>query len=452
MMKTNAEFAIRYSAPFATFALCLALAGAAAMLYYHQRLFVPRALESRAARQLDGGYAFGNDFYQIWLTSREWLTHRIDPYSEQATGAIQIGLYGRRLDSRLAGDPKDQRRFPYPAFVDLLFWPATQLPFATARVVVLCILIPLTMAGIWLWMKVLRWRPNWQWTLAVFVLVLTSYPVLEGFYAGQIGLVVAFLLPAAILSLQRGRLLLSGVLLALTLIKPQVTVLAVAYLLLWSLADLRQRGRFCVGFLATAIVLVASALLVWPRWIESWMHLLAAYRGYNPPPLWNMVLGSLGVPNSVSFILSAALMIVAVALAWQERRAVPDSLEFAVTLSLLLALTTVVVLAGQAVYDHIILLPGILVIAAQPDRLSSTWIHKGVLATGAIVLFWPWFASLLVIALHPFLSHHVFFSRPFFYLPIDLAAPFPFLVLASLALAIRGEKVAAVPGGIPVAS
>lgn len=422
------------------------------MLYYHQGLFVPRALESRAARHLDGGYAFGNDFYQIWLTSREWRRHRIDPYSDEATREIQVGLYGRTLDSRLSGDPKDQRRFPYPAFVDLLFWPAAQLPFSVARVVVLFCLLAFTLASVWLWMKVLAWQSNWQWTLAVFLLVLTSYPVLEGLYAGQIGLIVALLLPASILSLQRGKLLLSGLLLALTLIKPQVTVLAASYLLLWSFDDLRRRGRFWVGFLATAIALVASAMLVWPRWLVSWFHLLAAYRGYNPPPLFNLVLASLRVPSSISLVLSAVLLVAGIVLGWQMRRVVPDSLEFELTLSLLLAVTTVVVLAGQAVYDHIILLPGILLLASRLARFSSNWIHKAVVTAGAAVLLWPWFASMLVIAMRPFLSHQMFYSRAVFYLPIYLAVVFPFLVLASLALALRAERVAGGASGISVSS
>ena len=112
-------------------ALCLALIGAASMLYYHQRLFMPSVVAARTAQGLRNDYSFGNDFYQVWLTSREWLQHRSDPYSPEMTREIQIGLYGRPLDPPRPGDPVDLRIFPYPAFTDLLFWPAADFPFAS---------------------------------------------------------------------------------------------------------------------------------------------------------------------------------------------------------------------------------------------------------------------------------------------------------------------------------
>lgn len=78
-------------------ALALATVGAAAMLYYHQRLFLPRARAVSVERGLGGGYTLGNDFYPVWVTAREALGGR-DPYSAGMTREIQIGLFGRPLD------------------------------------------------------------------------------------------------------------------------------------------------------------------------------------------------------------------------------------------------------------------------------------------------------------------------------------------------------------------
>src|SRR5882724_2343958 len=106
----------------AVLALCLAILGSAAMLYYHQAIFVPQMLSQRAANGLGNGYSFGNDFYQVWLTSREWRKHGRNPYGVEITHEIQTGIYGRPLDPSIPTDPPDQRRFPYPAFADLMFW------------------------------------------------------------------------------------------------------------------------------------------------------------------------------------------------------------------------------------------------------------------------------------------------------------------------------------------
>ena len=83
----------------------------------------------------------------------------------------------------------------------------------------------------------LSWSVSWPWLATAILLTVFSYPVLEGLYAGQLGLLVGFLLAASLLALQRGRLFLAGILMALTTIKPQMTALAIFYLLLWSLAD-----------------------------------------------------------------------------------------------------------------------------------------------------------------------------------------------------------------------
>lgn len=428
---------------FVNLALCCGLLMAAAMLYYHQGLFVPRARQSSAHKNLSHGYSFGNDLYQIWLTARECLPRRSDPYSPEVTREIQVGLYGRVLDPRNPGDPKDQRSFPYPAFVDLLLWPASWLPFPAARIVVFCLLLPLSAATVLLWMQALGWFPPWQWVVCVVALALTSYPVLEGLYAVQVGLLVGFLIAAAILALCRGKFLVSGILMALSTIKPQMSALVIAYLVCWSLGDLRVRKRFLAGLFATLGALVTGALMVWPNWIESWMHILRAYRGYNPPPLLSQVLGGLFGPRlqePLYLLCSALLLGAALWLAWRARGSVAGSKEFWLTLTLLMAITTVVVLSGQAVYDHIVLLPGILLLASRWSEWSANRVTRFLLLIGAVVLFWPWLAAWGLIVLRPLLSHDLFFSKTVFLLPLYFAVGLPFVVLAPLALAARSRS------------
>ncbi len=445
----------RSSGRLAIFVLCFGLVGTAAMLYYHQGLLVPRARETLAANHLDGGYSFGNDFYQIWLTSHEWLDRRSDPYTSEMTREIQIGLYGRELDPNLPGDPKDRRSFPYPAFTDLLLWPMARLPFPVARIVVVCALGLATAASVWCWLQALGCRLRWPGLAIVYLMVFSSFPVLEGLYAGQIGLLVGFLLSASILALQRGRLLLSGILMALTTIKPQVTVLAILYLLIWSSYDLRRRARFCAGLFFTGFLLVGGALLVWPHWIQSWTNLLAAYHDYNPLPLLWVLFSSLvgrHAAERVSAVLIVGLLIGATLLAWRSRKVESDSPDFWLTLTLLLGLTTIAILPGQAVYDHVILLPGILLLALRWRDLSPSWILKALLTIEAATLLWPWFASIAMIVLRPLLTHRQFYSRAVFLLPLCMAYGFPFVVLGPIVVALRRERGSAGRAALPLSS
>ena len=423
--------------------LALALIGGASMTYYHLGFFIPRSISVRAANNLGGGKSFGNDFYQVWLACRQWLQERRDPYSPAMTREIQIGLYGRPLDRGRAGDPKDQRMFPYPFFAEILFWPTALLPFAFVRVAVLCLLIPLTAATVMLWIHALSWQLDWARLTVVLLLALCSYPALEGFYAGQVGLLVGFLFAASIFFLRQGRFMQSGVLLGLTVIKPQVTVLAILYLLVWAVNDWRRRGRFCIGFFTTVFFLVGAALIVWPHWISSWFHVLVLYHGYTGATLVQELLTTplgaraSGVPTLVT---TAAIMGVSGLLIWRNRAATTDSVKFWRTLGILLSITVIALLPGQAVYDHGILLPGIFLLVLSSQELSSSRSTKILMYIGVAVMLWPWLASFGLILLRPLLTDQQFYSKAVFALPLRTAAVFPFIVLGMLLLVGRSRQ------------
>jgi hypothetical protein len=429
------------------------LIGAASMIYYHQGLFMPRVVAVRTSAGLGNGYSFGNDFYQVWLTSQEWLRQGRDPYSPEMTREIQIGLYGRPLDPTRPTDPIDRRVFPYPFYTDLLFWPAAEFPFVPLRVVVVCMLAALTLASVPLWLRALDWQLSGKWIALILLLTLSSYPALEALFAAQLGLLVAFLLAASLMALQRGRFLLAGILMAITTIKPQVTALAILYLLIWSAREWRARRGFWLGFLATLTLLVGASLVAMPNWIRSWIHTVLAYRHYTRPPLVTEVLTSHLGPRLVgpgTLVLTAASIVIAIALAWRNRAAAYGSFAFWMTLTLLLSITTITILPGQAIYDHLILLPGILLLARYRKQiLDGGLVPRVLLSLGALVLFWPWMAAFALIVLRPVLAPAEFNSTVVFALPIRTAASLPFAALALLAWAARANSARVSPARNP---
>lgn len=139
----------REFSPLAISFLVFSLLGSACMLYYQLALLMPRVREVNAAKHLAGQYSFGNDFYPIWLTSRSRLR---DLYSPDMTREIQVGLFGRPLDTRIPTDPPaNYRTFAYPAFTDLLFWPTTKIRFSILRIVLACVLSGVTGLAVLLW-------------------------------------------------------------------------------------------------------------------------------------------------------------------------------------------------------------------------------------------------------------------------------------------------------------
>jgi hypothetical protein len=417
-------------------AVVLALLVSAGMTYYHVGLFLPHAMERRAAKGFGGGYSFGNDFYPIWLTAREAVLAHRNPYSPEMTGAIQTGLFGRPLDGRAGDPPRAYRAFAYPAYVDLLFWPLAWLPFPVVRIVLAVTFGALTASSISVWLRALR-LPASSSLLAVLILfTLSSYAVLEGLFAVQVGLLVGFLLAASFWALTKGRLVLAGSLFAFTLIKPQVSAVVAVYLLLWSFSRWRERRGFALSFVAWSALLGGLSLLIWPRWIPEWLLVLSGYGNYAPPPLITYSLGPTVGPYLGPFLI-VLLLLAALILIWVMREVPATSPVFILTVSLLLALTSITLLPGQAVYDHVILLPGILLALWNWRRVAaSSRPFAVILAAGALVLFWQWIAAIPLLVIRYFMSPQQFFSNGVLLLPLHAAASVPFAVAAVLGYAL----------------
>src|SRR5579864_7361036 len=202
----------RDSSRLAWFLLGLSLLGAAAMLYFHLALLMPRVRGIAAKENLSGPYSFGNDFYPIWLSA---LERPRDLYGPDMTRDIQLGLFGRPLDPSIPTDPPaDYRTYAYPAFTQLLCWPTAAIPFPTLRILLAIGLAIITLFSVLMWARLLAFRPGPVWIAVVLVLTFSSYPVIEGLYADQMGLFVGFVLAASLFALSRERYLVAGILIA----------------------------------------------------------------------------------------------------------------------------------------------------------------------------------------------------------------------------------------------
>jgi hypothetical protein len=414
-------------------ALLLAFLFATATAYYHLKIFLPRAQAVYAAKGLGNGYFFGGDFYPIWRTAKEWRLHRSNPYSSAMTATIQTGLFGRPLDLGNPNDPPlNYREFSYPAFVDILALPSTWLPFPVVRVAGASIILLMTVVGIVLWMGILELHFSPAQGMIVILLTMFSYPVLEGIAAVQLGLVVSVLLAASLATLRNGMELSAGCLLALTMIKPQMTVLVIGCLLVWALSEWRQRWRFASGLVGGVAVLWLSATLISTSWLRQWLHVLLGYGRYSQPPLPVYLFGP-QVGKALSFVLLA----VAVLLAWHIRHMPAKSSEFMLTIASLLAISVVVLLPGQAVYDHILLLPGVLLLLrVEAESVLRNGVGRFTLALTGAAIGWHWIAALAVVAMSLFAGS---LSDAWVLLPIRTAAAIPFAVLACLGLLLRSS-------------
>ena len=276
--------------------------------------------------------AGGNDLYPRWAGGCSWLSRGLDPYSDEATLAIQRGIY-----SRPALPTEDQAAFAYPIYVVLLTWPlCLTSDFATVYAVAMTALILCLVLNAILSRQVVGWRPPpwlWVWCLVWIVMM---YPNARAVLLGQLAGVVSLLLAVALVAMRRGRDVLAGTALALSTIKPQMVVLIVPWLLFW--AVFQRRRRLIYSFLLCTAVLVVVPMIWLPTWPTEWLGQLRAYTSYTEfgSVTWILTTHYLETPAAVETILVLALVAWLGIEAWRGRHLAFEPMVWGASLSLVL--------------------------------------------------------------------------------------------------------------------
>jgi len=418
--------------------LTLTILVAAGTYYYYFGLLLPQSRRQTEARGMGVDYSYGGDFYPVWLTGRALLRQRTNPYTQETTREIQIGLYGRTMDNRPGDYPAEYRAFSYPLYTDLLAAPLLWLDFDTVRIVLTLLLVPLTAASVIFWVRAFRLRASRLALIIAIVLTLASYPVLEGLYALQAGLLAAAVLAFSMGALSRNRFALSGILLAVASVKPQMIWLLAVSLLLWAISDWKHRKGLAISFTLTVATLWFAAEMLLPGWLAGWWRTIAQYSAYTLPPLPQLLLGK-WIGNAVAL----AMLVLAAAVAWRTRALAASSEGFLLSVSLILTITVILLPTGGAVYDQVILVPVILWLWSRRAEILRASAPLRILALAAIVaLSWQWVMGCAV-ALGSLFWPEWSSSPAALVFPTRMAAPLPFVVFAilsfSAASSLRGQ-------------
>jgi glycosyl transferase family 87 len=410
---------------------------ALAMWFYVNHILVPYQRAEAEAHQRPRGNL--SDLYPRWFGSRELLLHHRNPYTADITREIQIGYYGRALDPSLPGDPRDKQGFAYPVYVAFLLAPTLGMPFDRVAMAFKCGLLLATVASVLLWLRAVTWRLSRSGLLIVILLALGSFPVVQGFKLQQLSLLVASILAAACALLVSGNLFVSGILLAVATIKPQLVLPMVSVLLLWTVGNWRRRQMFFWGFALTMLLLLAASEFALPGWFRDFLSATGDYRKYAGGRSMLQVMLSERWGLIVSVVLAAVVAVVA----WRFRKEEASSKSFSLTIAFTLAVT-VIIIPMFAPYNYVLLLPGLLAVARDWMTLWKQGIVSRlalVLTTGAVV--WPWLACLgLGVA---WLTISRLLAQAGWWLPLYTSAKLPtplvglFPLGLLLSLAWRGE-------------
>jgi hypothetical protein len=371
----------------------LSVVCAAGVWLYAQRVLIPYQKADAAAQDRPRGNL--SDLYPRWLGARELLLRGRDPYSAEIAREIQMGYYGRALDPARPGDPRDLQGFAYPVYVVFVLAPTVRLPFAVVQQGFFWLLAILTAASALIWLRALRWAASFPERITVLALTMGSLAVMQGLKLEQMSLLVAGLIAIAILLLICDWQIAAGAVLALAAIKPQLIVLLLVWLGMWTLGDLRRRWRWAASFAVVMAIQMAAAEWYLPHWIPRFWQAAREYNAYT---------GAVGVAEKLAgpFVgrtLELLAVVVLMRLCWQKRRLDASDVAFARMISLVLALTVLLVPA-YSVYNQVLLIPALVALFRERRAVwGRGFVGRALLLIGAGLIAWPWSTSVLLAVL-----------------------------------------------------
>jgi hypothetical protein len=355
------------------------------MLYYYAGVLLPIRANTALGAWGVGGYQ--SDLYPRWLGARELLWHHRNPYSGKVTEEIQRGFYGRPIDKARLGDV-DPEAFAYPVYVTFLLAPLLPFSFDVVQPVFTAILLLLTGLSLPLWIRGLRLHLGMRAIGLGFALLMSSYAVIEGLRLGQITLLVSFLIAASVAALARGKPAMAGVLLALSFVKPQLSCLLFAFLIVWVAGDWKARKGFVIGFGVVAISLLVGSELILPGWFWYWCDAIGEYIRWHRGSLLAESLGLRAAP-AVTWILVLLCGFVF----WRCRAEAAGTIRFNFAVVSAFSLTSLILpnAGGGSFYNQILLVPVILWLFTSGRALARNYAPAGmtyILAVAGLAAQW----------------------------------------------------------------
>jgi hypothetical protein len=347
-------------------------------------------------RLTDSGFPERNfsDLFPRWLGTRELLLNGRDPYSPEVTKEIQRGYYGRPIDPSRATDPIDEQRFAYPLFVVFLLAPTISLPFTVVRSLFTLILFAFAVWTVLLWIQAMGLKAGRDKIFACILLTLATIPYVEGIQLQQLSVLIAFLLAAALRALAREKFIVAGLLLAVATIKPQLSILFIGCVLLWSVWRWSFRKWVTISFLTVLIVFILASEVLLPRWP---FHFLAGVPPYLRYTQATTSIHALFGPVVGTMVLLFLAAIVGLAV-WRAKSEPVDSDDFRLAISLALVLTCITI-PSLAPHNQVLLVPAYLLLVKER---KSIWVRgrlaRSLLSAAWLTLVWPWVGGTLLAA------------------------------------------------------
>jgi hypothetical protein len=203
------------------------------------------------------------DFYPLWIGSRALLAGT-DPYSAAVSHTLQQSW-------SVAQTHQVAACVAYPLPWLLLISPLAMLPLSWAGPLWFALSLTLLLGGLWLLGNEIE---ETVWREGVLLAPLLFYPIFHAAVIKTASVAILGIVALMLWADRKEHRVLCGILMALSLCKPQVSLVFVGYLIL---RQLRGDKLTLISFMAAGFFSFGGSLIVHPGWVGSWLAVLKVY-------------------------------------------------------------------------------------------------------------------------------------------------------------------------------
>ena len=197
---------------------------------------------------------------------------------------------------------------------------------------------------------------------------------------GQFAIIEATLIAGGLLAIQRGQDGIAGILLALSIAKPQMSFLILPFVIIWAIS--RRRWVLVLTTVGAIILLVGISTLLLPNWILEWIQQVLSYPGYTEtlPPvgiiadLFPTISSWINLIGTASFILY---------LLWEWFMALGKGDRWFQWTAAMTVLVTNLIVFRTATTNFLVMVPGMIIVFSV---IIDRWNKRGVFTVMFLLL------------------------------------------------------------------
>ena len=218
----------------------------------------------------------GEGFLVQWISGRTLVTGGNSPYSDLTTAKIQ-----QSIQNQIRIYEGGSIRYTSPLFSGVIIF-----SFALIENEMLARALWLTgqlfsiLIIQFVGLKITGWRPKWYIFLLFSFLITFSFHVFIPWLDGGLSIWAALFLSLAFLAIRNHWNEVGGVLLALSAIQPEMTILIIIFTLIWAFT--KKNNPIIVWFFMTVLTLSIVFYFLVPGWIMQYLRVIYNFTEYFP--------------------------------------------------------------------------------------------------------------------------------------------------------------------------